>query len=164
MKTCFAGLAGVIALLATPAVAAPATCTTPVHVKIGTVDSKFGISQGDAISAIEDAVLTWNVAAHHTVAVVDSTDGIPINLVYDQRQQATQQYVQARANMRAATTKAQVIVAELAPLQTVLNETLNSYSSQLISFERVREIQALSGSGGMMHDRQAALATMHKTL
>ena len=156
--------AAVIALIAaTPAVAAPA-CTAPVHIKIGTLDPRFGISSDDALTAMEDAALAWNTAAHRTVVVLDTANGVPVNLVYDDRQQATQQYVQARANIRAITEKAALVVAELKPLQAVLNLAQQSYDSQRMSFERVREIQSLGGAGAMMRDRQAALETLRQKL
>jgi hypothetical protein len=165
MNARFAGLAAVIALLAlsAPASAAPA-CTAPVHVRIGAVDPRFGISQDDALTAMEDAALAWNTAAHRTVVVLDTANGVPVNLVYDERQEATQKYVQARSNIRAITEKAALVVAELKPLQAVLNQAQQSYSSQMASFERVREIQTLGGAGQMMRDRRATLETLRQKL
>ena len=166
MNTRFACHAATIALIAfaTPTSAAPTGCAAPVHVKIGAVDPRFGVSQDDALTAMEDAALAWNTAAHRTVVVLDSTNGIPVNLVYDDRQEATQKYVQAHQNIRAFTARAALIVAELKPLQAVLTEAEQSYSSQLASFERVRDIQTLSGAGQMMRERQAALETRRQQL
>ncbi len=166
MNTRFACHAATIALIAfaTPASAAPTGCVAPVHVKIGTVDPRFGVSQDDVLNAMEDAALAWNTAAHRTVVAIDTAAGVPINLVYDDRQEATQKYFQAHQNIRAFTARAALIVAELKPLQAVLTEAEQSYSSQLASFERVREIQTLSSAGQMMRDRQAALETRRQQL
>ena len=166
MNTRFACHAATIALiaLATPASATPTGCVAPVHVKIGAIDPRFGVSQDDVLNALEDAALAWNTAAHRTAVVLDTANGVPINLVYDDRQEATQKYVQARANIRAFTARAALVVAELKPLQVVLNQAQQSYSSQLASFERVREIQSLGGAGQMMRDRQAALETRRQQL
>jgi hypothetical protein len=164
MNTRFAACALALISVSAPALAAPTGCAAPVHVKIGAVDPRFGVSQDDALTAMEDAALAWNTAAHRTVVVLDTANGVPVNLLYDDRQEATQKYVQARQNIRAFAAKAALVVAELKPLQAVLNQAQQSYSSQLASFERVREIQTLGGAGQMMRDRQAALETRRQTL
>lgn len=60
-------------------------CTKPIPYKIGTIDSRFNISQSELRKAIWSATDIWNKAAGKTL-FVESDSGIVINLSYDERQ------------------------------------------------------------------------------
>ena len=134
-----------------------AVCDAPMKLRIGAIDPRFGLSPADLQSAIQQAGDLWGTVAHRRLFVYDPNADLAVNLIYDERQEATEKYVRARQSIGAITQKATLIANELKPLQAVLKDAAQSYSGQLASFERVRDIQVLGGGGKAMHDRMAAL-------
>lgn len=61
-------------------------CDHPIHYRIGNVDVRFKINEGEFKSDIEQAVSIWNNAEGKQLFVFDSQGSLSINLVYDQRQ------------------------------------------------------------------------------
>lgn len=142
----------------------PAICSAPLKLKIEVIDPGFGVSQADVKSAIEQAANLWGAAAHRPLFAYDPKGDIAVNLVYDERQQAAQRYMEAQGHIQEITQKATVILNELKPLQDGLKAAEQSYSSQLAAFDRVREIQAISGAGGAAAARMADLQKMKQQL
>ncbi len=66
-------------------------CSKPVTYKLGTFDSEFKLSQEDFKKSIENAANIWNTAAGKILFEYKEDGEVPINLVYDKRQQATDQ-------------------------------------------------------------------------
>jgi hypothetical protein len=135
----------------------PAICTAPLTLRIEVIDPGFGVSQADVKSAIEQAANLWGAAAHRRLFVYDPKGEIAVNLIYDERQEATKRYVEAQGYIQAITQKATVILDELKPLQAVLKDAEQSYSGQLAAFDRVKDIQALGGAGPAVAARMADL-------
>lgn len=136
---------------------APAACNVPIKLKIGTLDQRFGVSPADLRSAIQQTGELWSAAAHRRLFEYDPNAALAINLVYDERQEATKRYVEAKERIRDITGKATVILDELKPLQAILKDAEQSYSSQLASFDRLREIEALAGTRSAINDQIASL-------
>jgi hypothetical protein len=134
-----------------------AACGAPIKLRVGTLDPRFGVSLADLQSAIQQAGDLWGEAAHRRLFVYDPNAELAVNLIYDERQEKTQRYVEARQSIRDITQKATLIANELKPLQAVLKDAEQSYSSQLASLERVRDIQVLGGAGKAVSDRIADL-------
>ena len=143
---------------------AAAACNAPMRLKIGALDPRFGVSPADLKSAIQQAGDLWGLAAHRALFTYDPKAEIAINLVYDERQEATKRFVEARGRIREIAQRATLIVDELKPLQADLKNAEQSYSSQLTSFDRVKEIQALAGARSALNERMAALQKMKKQL
>jgi Matrixin len=134
-----------------------AICDTPIRLRVGTLDPRFGVSPADLQSAIQQAGDLWGTVTHRRFFVYDPNAELAVNLIYDERQEKTQRYVEARQSIRNITQKATLIANELKPLQAVLKDAEQSYSSQLASLERVRDIQVLGGAGKSVSDRIADL-------
>jgi len=68
-------------------------CSEPIPYKIGTFDTRFGISKDYFISALSDAEAVWEKPLGKNFFVYSpndtSPDAMKINLVYDSRQEAT---------------------------------------------------------------------------
>jgi hypothetical protein len=135
----------------------PAVCDAPLKLRIEVIDPGFGLEQADVKSAILQAASLWNAAAHSSLFAYDPKGEIAVNLIYDERQEATQRYVEAHDRIQQITQKATLILEELKPLQAVLKEAEQSYSSQLAAFDRVKEIQALGGAQAAAKERMASL-------
>ena len=68
---------------------APTVCERTLHYRIGTVDQRFGISTRAFQEAIEDAEYLWETATKHNLFEHRANADFAINLVFDERQQAT---------------------------------------------------------------------------
>jgi DNA repair exonuclease SbcCD ATPase subunit len=66
-------------------------CDTPLPYRIGTIDSRFTLTQDQLLADIEQAGNTWNRAIGKTLFVYDPDAKMTINLVYDERQTLTTQ-------------------------------------------------------------------------
>jgi predicted Zn-dependent protease len=64
-------------------------CAQPIYYTVGTFDTQFGISQTAFLADAQQAANLWNQAAGHTVLAYSATGTMPINLLYDTRQQDT---------------------------------------------------------------------------
>jgi predicted Zn-dependent protease len=141
-----------------------AVCDAPIKLRVGTIDPRFGVSPADLQSAIQQAGDLWGAAAHRRLFAYDPKADLAVNLVYDERQEKTQQYVEVQQSIRGMTQKATLVANELKPLQGVLKDAQETYSSQLAAFERVREIQVLGGAGKALSDRMASLLKQKQEL
>ncbi len=64
-------------------------CSEPIKYSLGTFDSRFGISQQDFLKAVSEASGIWEKASGKNLFEYDPNGALKINLIYDQRQQAT---------------------------------------------------------------------------
>jgi Matrixin len=62
-------------------------CAQPIYYDVGTFDAQFGISQSTFLADAAEAAALWNQAAGHTVLAYKAGGSLPINLIYDARQQ-----------------------------------------------------------------------------
>ena len=139
-------------------------CDAPIKVKIGALDPRFGVSPEELQNTIRLAGDLWSSALHRPLFEYDPKAGIAINLVYDERQETTTRYVEARRNIREITDRATAILDELKPLQAVLKDEEKSYAGQLAALDRVREIQSLGGSQKAIGERATALEKKKREL
>ena len=64
-------------------------CTRPLSYSIGSLDTRFGISRADFLSAVKDAETIWEKPSGKNLFQYDPSGALKINLVYDVRQQTT---------------------------------------------------------------------------
>src|SRR5579884_2256854 len=67
-------------------------CAAPITFNIGSFDSRFGISENDFMAAVNQAKSIWEKPINKSLFTYN-TQGteLTINLIYDYRQQETQQ-------------------------------------------------------------------------
>ncbi len=91
-------------------------CAQPIYYKMGDFDPRFGISQKDFLATAQKAADLWNQEAGHTVLTYSATGTMPINLVYDLRQQQSSTGEQIRKEEAVlAQEKAQILALESNP-------------------------------------------------
>jgi hypothetical protein len=66
-------------------------CEEPITYKIGVLDPGFGVSSGDFLKDISSAGGIWSKAIGRNLFVYDPNGEVTINLIYDNRQKATQE-------------------------------------------------------------------------
>lgn len=77
----------------------PAPCQVPVAWRIGFVDSRFGLHGSELRSAVEEAVALWESAAGRELFRHDPHEGMPVDLVYDERQRQLAEQVEAEERL-----------------------------------------------------------------
>ncbi len=65
-------------------------CSSPLTYRLGSVDTRFGISEEDFLSAIAEAEAIWEKPTGKELFSLDLKGELKINLVYDYRQEATE--------------------------------------------------------------------------
>ena len=64
-------------------------CVSPVGYKIGTFDSRFGISREQFIKEVSQSASVWSDVINKTLFYYDEHGPLTINLIYDKRQATT---------------------------------------------------------------------------
>jgi hypothetical protein len=66
-----------------------AVCRVPISYSIGTIDPRFNLSYDEVRTAVSDAESMWEGATGRNLFTYDEVKGIPINYIYDDRQERT---------------------------------------------------------------------------
>jgi hypothetical protein len=114
-----------------------ASCASAIRYRIGTVDSRFGISREEFQRAVEDAGKIWE--NDQKLFQYDPKAGLPVNLIYDTRQEMTQRVMAARTSIQARLKEADQIHDKLALLQEDIQALNGPYSERLAAYERARD-------------------------
>ncbi len=64
-------------------------CAQPVYYRVGTFDTRFGLSQSAYIADLKQAASLWNKAAGKQLLIYSANGSMPVNLVFDNRQKDT---------------------------------------------------------------------------
>ncbi len=76
-----------------------ASCSRPLTYRVDTIDPRFGITTEKFKQAIADAAQIWNKAGGQQLFQYKADGQMPISLVYDNRQQATDQLKKLNLNL-----------------------------------------------------------------
>ncbi len=158
-------------------------CHLPIRYSVGTIDSRFGLSQKQLLDATAQAAAVWEKAAGVKLFAYTPGSGMPINLVYDSRQQTTQKNntlqdsidknsgtadsVKAAYNSAEATYKQQQ--TDYASAQTAYQSALTAYN-QKVAYWNARggaprsEYQSLQAEQAALQQQAAALETKRTAL
>jgi len=68
-------------------------CDTPIHYKIGTIDSRFNLTQNELMNDLSQSTQIWDKVEGKNLFDYDQAnpDSLTVNLTYDKRQQLTTQ-------------------------------------------------------------------------
>lgn len=73
-------------------------CAVPLRWRIARVDRQLGLSLAEARAALDKAADAWESAVGMELFARDSAQGFPVRLVYDERQEAMNALLRARAS------------------------------------------------------------------
>ena len=120
-----------VSLTASPA----AACETPIRWRIAEVDPRFGITEDEAARAIREAGMLWEAAAGRILMFRESSEGIPVRFVYDERQEATQARQAGLASLMEQDSALQQSEAAIETIQTRLARRRIIHEARLMNFE-----------------------------
>lgn len=130
------GLALSSPLFSARAEPAPA-CRAPIKYRIGAIDPRFGITRETLQRDVEEAGKLWEGAAGRRLFSYDDKGPLEISLVYDGRQEMTQQLIAARAGILEKLEQIDAIKSKLAPLKARFRTLDDSYSAQAAAYQEV---------------------------
>ena len=114
-------------------------CETPIEYKIGAVDPRFGVSQGDFQNDINQASEIWGKAISKQLFKYDPNGSLIINLVYDTRQQITQKEKILNANIDQNSQTADSVKQQYSSLKEDYQIAQQEYTGQLARFNQAQD-------------------------
>jgi hypothetical protein len=123
------------AIIASPS----APCTSPIGYKIGTLDSRFGVTQDEFQRDLVQASNIWEKSINRELFKYDPNGSLVINLEYDTRQQATQEADRLNANIDETQEVAASIKEHYVSLQNQYRIAQQEYSDQLDNFNKSQD-------------------------
>ena len=132
---------GVVKKTAAPAPSAvvgeiPGECRFPLAYSIGSIDSRFGVSKEAVRSAASEAEDIWERSASKDIFEY-SKDGIPINLVYDERQAETDRLKSKLAGLEGGRDRYEFLKSEYESLASKISLAKDSFESLKSVYESV---------------------------
>lgn len=128
-------------------------CTDPIHYKIGSFDTRFGISKENFISMASRATSLWENAAEKKLFQYDPAGDLTLNLIYDERQTNTT-YINNLAmeidNSKDAASQLKDAYEQEKNLYTSLNENLvkDGENFQIRSEAYTAKVESYNKQGG----------------
>ncbi len=112
------------------------TCRTPVYYHIGSVDERFGTSEDEIQRIAGNAEMLWENALHADLFVYsDIEEGVPINLVFDERQQEAEKEAELRADLEAKEGMSESVGVQYEALIAKFRTLKKEYESRVVSYE-----------------------------
>ena len=113
-------------------------CRDPIHYKIGTLDPRFGVSESDFEKDIAQAGNIWSTAVGKTLFAYDPSGTLTINLIYDNRQAATQTEQVLNSNISQTSGVADSVKTQYTSLENSYNQAKESYDAALSQFNQAQ--------------------------
>jgi hypothetical protein len=92
----------VMAVTSQPASWQGSACSLPVRWRVADVDPRFGVTHSEVERAVHDATRLWEEGAGRPLFAADPHGGVPVRLVYDERQARTDDRLRAEEIVRRA--------------------------------------------------------------
>lgn len=129
------------------------TCVLPVTYTIGEVDARFHTSKEELARIARRAEAVWEDALGRDIFVHDNNQGVPIHLVFDERQKSSnaeeelREDIEAKAGMSESFAKQyDVLIAHFRELKGAYEQRAHQYSVDLNAYNT--EVQSWNDRGG----------------
>lgn len=110
-------------------------CEIPVRWQVVGVDPGFGLSEDEAARAVRQAGMLWESAADQVLMFRESSEGIPVRFVYDERQRASQERQAQQSLISDQLERITGAEAELEALRSEIEGTRIVHEARLENFE-----------------------------
>ncbi len=144
-------------------------CSSPITYRVGTFDKRFGISQARFTQAIADAAQIWSKAAGRDLFSFDVNGTMPVSLIYDNRQQATDQLKKMNIvvdntenSYTQMKTKYTTLKTQYETQQKQYAVDLQKYNANKLAYEH--EVQTINSQGGASKEQHQKLTEELDTL
>ena len=142
-------------------------CSAPIHYRIGTIDSKFGLSKETIAEKLASASSLWGDAYGKPLFLYTPNDpsALPINFIYDRRQQA----LSLGSAIDSTETAQQAERAGIESAQRQYVQKQQTYAAAVEALNRdsraySQEVQAVNARGGATPEEYARLNAQKESL
>lgn len=144
-------------------------CTKPITFSVGTIDSKFNISQENLLSLINEAEKVWEIPMGKELFRHDQNSQFKINLIYDERQQETQEAKRMESQLNNLELSYDKANKEYTSLSEASKKELNDYNNAVADYEKKldkynREVNSWNQKGGAPENEYEKLKEEKKDL
>src|SRR3989338_4970479 len=116
-------------------------CTRPIAYEIGAFDQRFDVSRTDFLSALSEAEAIWERPSGRDLFVYKTEGGaLPVNLVYDYRQETTEELGSIESNLKTNETSYDSLEASYKRLESEYNSLKSAYDRQVAEFQSKRRV------------------------
>ena len=123
-------------------------CDIPIAYRIGSIDSRFNITQEEFLGNIQEASGIWNTVYEKNLFVYDPKGQLSVSLVYDERQMLTNQISQ--------------LDKELTQKKDTITPGIEEYKKRSIDFDK--KVTALNQEIDYWNSRGGATPEQYKKL
>jgi hypothetical protein len=113
-----------------------APCAVPLHWRVTRVDREFGMDVAGATAVVREATALWEGGVGRSLFVHDESAGFPIRLVFDGRQERTQERVRRQAELDTAGARVAAQRGPLADRVARHQESVRRHTEGLADYER----------------------------
>jgi len=118
----------------------PQPCTEPIAYKIGTLDPRFGLTEAELLADLEASSRIWEDALGGAdLFVYDPDAALTVSLVYDERQQTTEQVQELTHNISDGKLSAEAAMQEYKKLQAAYAAAGRAYTRRAADFASAQE-------------------------
>ncbi len=144
-------------------------CDSPILYKIGSFDTRFGITQEEFLKDIEQAAKIWNTSDGKQLFTYDPKGTLIINLTYDTRQKITQETSVLTADVARIHELAGSVQAQYLALEAERKNLEKDYADRLSEFQihqdtYNKEVTYWNTQGGAPKDTYRDLETKKNIL
>jgi len=111
-----------------------AVCNTPIHYRLGIFDSRFNISETEALGLVDQAVTAWEQVTQRDLFVYDEKADFPINFIFDGRQERVVKEGILRSNLDSKEQTSTEIASQYENLNTKYQQLRISYDARVSSY------------------------------
>ncbi len=111
------------------------SCAVPVHYRIGDIDSRFGTSDEEIIRIAHNAENVWESEPNQELFVYDPSASLPINLVFDERQENADIEAELREDLEVKEGMSESVGAQYEKLITEFRTLKRQYENRVGAYE-----------------------------
>ena len=132
-----------------------APCEQPIPYRIGTIDNRFGLTEEELRADVETASQAWSSTIGRTLFVYDPEAELSINLVYDRRQDLSNQINNLKGEIENEKSEMEPEIAEYERRSADFRQRMDALNS---------EIQHWNSQGGAPEDVYSRLKSEQEAL
>jgi len=144
-------------------------CPVPISYRLGDMDTRFSITEEEALNVLADAEAVWENAVDRNLFTYDETASFALNFIYDERQQLASTEEEWRISLdrkevesREILERVKVATDEYEGLQVSYEQDRNSYENRLNDYNQ--KVESVNLEGGASPEVYADLQKEQKDL
>ncbi len=116
-------------------------CSRPVSYKIGSLDSRFGLSRQEFLGALREAEAVWEGPSKRDLFVYEAEDAeLPVNLVYDYRQKVTEALGTIESGIKQDESDYRALESQYLRLKEEYDALRSAYEAKVAELNRKKRI------------------------